>query len=122
MRIESTATTYPVLSSRVATDPAVPTAEPTVPAPIDPAPTAPVEPEPQTPAEPTFSRAHGMLRKLVAGGFNPVAAARHQAKFESELKEAGITVPEPVAPTHSAANAIRQYTAAPTEPAIDAAA
>lgn len=120
MRIESTATSYPILNSRALPDLAAPTSEPVAPAPIDPAPAAPVEPAPQTPPEPTFSRAHGMLRKLVAGGFNPVAAARHQAKFESELKEAGITLPEPAAPSKS--KLAERYAPATPAPAFDAAA
>jgi hypothetical protein len=113
----------PPLSASV--DPVVPveppvSADPTAPA----APTEPTGPatpaEPVPPAEPTFDRAHGMLRKLIAGGFNPVAAARHQAKFATELKEAGVTLP---APAPAGKKATRAYETAPTEkPALDLAA
>jgi hypothetical protein len=127
MRIEAVAAyTAPITSTRLTTAsvPTTPAMDPApAPSPLpDPAPTTPTNPAPTTPTntEPTFARAHGMLRKLVAGGFNPVAAARHTEKFAEELKQAGVTpTGTKTEPTPAKAKAVKSYAAPAPAPSVD---
>jgi hypothetical protein len=116
MRVDAAATyTAPLTLTRLASAPSDPAPVDPAPAPSDPAPADPAPSVPTGTTEPTFSRAHGMLRKLVAGGFNPVAAARHTEKFAEELKQAGVT---PMS-TPAKAKAVKSYAAPAPIPSVD---
>jgi hypothetical protein len=98
--------------------------EPTEPVTVEPQP-LPGAPAPTAPVEPQFETAKGMLEKLVNGGFNPVAAVRHQMKHAEALSAAGVTLPElPAEAPHGKAYAkfIEQYRAQTQPPQTEPAA